>query len=145
MTYVSQKTLRAALVTSLKTITLLADETGGSKHVLGYFEPNPQGISPFVCVDSAGKLFDLPDDETNLTPARFAIGVWQRRDDGNGIVTATTAQSAEDQLDDLALSIANVLRLNYPNSKFLDFPRTDYEEIEGLQYKFLFYFVEIDN
>ena len=130
---VSQKTLRADLVTKLKTITLLADDT--AVHVVGYFNPNPQGISPFACVDSAGALFDLSGDDTNLDPMRFVIGVWVRRDD---------PATAEDQINDLAASIATILALNY-NAEFTTHPQSDFEEIEGVQYKFELHFVEIQN
>lgn len=134
MPFVSQKTLRADLVSKLKTITLLADDADTTAHVVGYFEPNPRGISPFACVDSAGMKYDLGSDET-ITPARFVIGVWVKR---------TNAATAEDQLNDLALSIANVLRLNYL-AKYTAEPQSDFEEIEGVQYKFELYFVEISN
>jgi hypothetical protein len=132
---VSQKTLRADLVTKLKTITLLADDTDHTAHVVGYFPTNPAGISPLVGIDSAGAMFDLVDDDTNQTPMRFVIGVWVRRDD---------PATAEDQINDLAASIATVLALNY-NAKFTTHPQSDFEEIEGIQYKFELHFVEIQN
>lgn len=130
----SQKTLRADLVTKLKGIALLADELDGTAHVLPYFETNPRGISPFVCVDSAGQKPTLMGDMVP-TPARFVIGVWVRRD---------TPGTAEDQLNDLAASIVQVLSINYL-AHYIDFPSSDFEEIEGVQYKFELHFVEIIN
>lgn len=135
MAYQNQKTLRAALVTALKTIPLLADDLDGTAHVVPYFEPDPQGISPFACVDSAGMLYSLPGDVTKPTPARFVIGVWVKR---------TDPAAAEDQLNDLALAIAGVLEDNYL-AKFTDFPQSDFEIIAGEQYKFELHFVEIEN
>jgi hypothetical protein len=134
MTFASQHPLRDDLVTKLKTITLLANDTDTTPHVVGYFETNPKGISPFACVDSAGALYGLPEDTSGLTPMRFVIGVWVRRDD---------PATAEDQINDLALSIAQILEANY-NAKYTDFPQSDFEEIEGVQYKFELHFVEID-
>jgi hypothetical protein len=136
MTFTSQKTPRLDLVSALKGIALLADDVDGTAHVVGYFEPDPRGISPFVCVDSAGALYSPPDDGGLQTPMRFVVGVWVRRD----IDPAT----AEDQLNDLALEIANVLRDDF-NARFTDFPTSDFEMIEGVPYKFELHFVELDS
>lgn len=138
MTFTSQKTPRGAIVTALKGITLLANDPApaNTAHVVGYFEPNPQGISPFVCVDSAGAMYDLPDDGGLLTPFRFVIGLWVRRDIGEA--------AAEDQLNDLALEIALVLRDTF-NARYTAYPTSDFEIIDGIPYKFELYYVELDS
>lgn len=135
MTWTNRKTLRAALVTTLKTITLLGNDTDGTAHTIGYFEPNPRGISPFCCVDSGGWLPELPGDDTALTECHFVIGVWVRRDGGQS--------AAEDQIDDIALSIAQKLSAGY-NAKFEGPSNSDYEDIEGVPYKFELHFVKIE-
>jgi hypothetical protein len=147
MTYANQKTTRDALVTELKTITTLADETHASgavdgdghpilvvdlEHVVGYFTKNPKGISPFACVDSMGALYGPNSDPTGGTPFRFVVGFWALRDATDG---------ADDELDDLALALAKKLQKFL--GKFITWPVVDYETIDGAEYKYALHFVEI--
>jgi hypothetical protein len=135
MTMTNRKTIRHDLVAKLKTITLLADEAGGTAHVVGYWPKDPQGISPFVGVDSGSVQYPTETDESNMTPFAFAVGVWVRRD--------AAEAAAEDTLDDLALEIAEVIRNNY-NGRFVAESVTDQETIGGIPYKFEVHFVVID-
>jgi hypothetical protein len=139
MTLKSRKTVRDAIVTDLKAVTLagvavLATEAGGQAHVFDHLEKEPGGISPFACVDGGSVLYDLSGDDSNPTAYGLIVGFWVRRDLGEA--------ASEDVLDDLALELAKLLRKSY-NAKFSTPSVSDYEVIDGLPYKFELHFVEL--
>lgn len=135
MTLISQKTRRLDIVERLRAVPALADDADGTAHVVAYFEPDPQGVSPFCCVSSAGANHRLPLDPSNTTPMRFVIGFWARRDQGQN-------EAAENLIDDLALELSRVLGNSYL-AEYVDYPTSDYETISGIPYKFELHFVEI--
>jgi hypothetical protein len=135
MAFTNRETVRDALVTTLKAITLLANETDGTVHVTGYWMKAPKGINPFCCVDSGSVLYPVEMDEGNQTHFGFVVGFWVRRD--------SSAATAEDQLDSLALSLATSLQSSY-NARFISKSVTDYEVVDGIPYKFELHFIEID-
>jgi hypothetical protein len=136
MTLTNPKTLRADLVAKLKTIALLGTDLDGTVHVVGFFPKDPGGISPFCGIDRAGWQPNLTGDRSSQTPNQFVVGFWVRRDD---------PAAAEDTLDDLALALAGLLEAVYYQPKFFNPSQSDYEEIDGIQYKFELHFVEIDS
>ena len=152
MSYPSRKTLRTTLVTQIKALTTgssvypLADETHltgvaphqtvvvDQEHVFPNFPKDPGGISPFAIVSSGSALYDVngSDSDGALTKFDMIIGFWAKRDDDD---------AADDMLDDLILTLAEMLHLNY-NARFVTKSVSDVEVLAGVPYKFELHFVE---
>lgn len=133
MSLVNRETLRDGLVTNLKTLTGLGDETGGIAHVFGNLPDSFDGLSPCATVENGGWQPDISGDDTNVTSVRFVVGFWQRVD---------TRNNAEDALDKFAGELAALLRDNYL-ARFYEISMLFYELQESVDYRGEYHFVEI--
>ncbi len=140
MSYPNRAVLRASLETDLKSMVI----TDGTKpldteappanvvHVFRYLKKDPQGISPFACIDSGNVQYDVVRSDAIPTSMVIIIGFWVRR--GN-------ADEHDTMLDNLAQALATMLKAKY-SSQFVSKSITDYEEMDGISYKFELHFVE---
>ncbi len=115
------------------TVTPLAD-VDGVEHVFDYWKKDPNGISPYACVDSGNIRYSTDGADSLLTPMTLVIGFWARRYSGN---------EHNVMLDNLILGLVTFLRKKY-NAKFASPSVSDYETIDGIPYKFELHFVKFD-
>lgn len=100
--------------------------------VYGYAPKDPQGISPFCTVESWRHHYQFhPAIENKFG---FLVKIWVKRED---------AETAEEQLDDLALDLAVVIR-RWHNVHFATPSETGYEQVDNDSYRTEIHYVEVD-
>jgi len=137
MGFPNRKAIRISLTADLKTMpvgqsgALVLADSGGQEHAFPYLRKKVNGISPFACIES-GSL-DYGTELNYGVPTMFVIiiGFWARRSDEG---------TTEEMLDDLAQALAEMVYSKY-NAKFVSPSVTDYEVLDGIQYKFELHFV----
>lgn len=140
MTLPNRKDVRDSLVANFKTDILvsgnavLSDDGDGFAHARDHFPKDLGGRSPIAGVDGASVQYDLVGDETAETPFGLIVGFWAR--------SMESRTDAEDMLDTLAQQLATLLRAKY-NANFSQPSITDFEVVDGIEYKFELHYVEI--
>jgi hypothetical protein len=134
MSFLNRETIRDDLLTKLKLLTGLADDTGAIAHVFGQLPTSFNGLSPVCTVENGGWRPNLAGADSLLVPVRMIIGFWEK---------IGTRANAEDALDLFAKELADMLKANY-NAKFYDNSMPFYELMDGVDYRGEYHFVEIE-
>ena len=121
----NRKDARNSLVAALTAVP-------GFQAVFNHLPKDFDGQSPVCTIDGVSQY-------PQFMPAifetfQFAVGVWVRRDD---------AATAEDQIDDLAQSVAQTIAA-WHNGTFYQPSEATYEELESGQYRVEWHFVQVD-
>ena len=97
-----------------------------------YILKDANGFSPYACIDSGDIAYELIGSDELQTPMVLVIGFWARRG-------ATDEHDV--MLDDLAWALATMLRAKY-TARTATKSVTDFEELDGVSYKFELHFIE---
>lgn len=141
MSLPNRKDVRDSLVANLKTDIIistnavLSDDSDGFAHARDYFPKDLDGRSPIAGVDGLWSQYDLSGDDSAETAFGLVVGFWAR--------SMENRANAEDMLDNLAQQLATLLRAKY-NARFSQPSVTDFEVVDGVEYKFELHYVEID-
>jgi hypothetical protein len=133
MSYPNRKTVRAHLAAKI------TSDITDLQTVFDYRVKDPGGISPFCEVTNGPIQYDVSTD-VDYQKFKLEVDFWVRSD---GDASPTTRDAATDKLDDLAVSLAQVVGNYYGGSFYQQSDSFDAEMIDGTVYCVEIHYVEI--
>lgn len=134
----TREVLRDGLVTKYKTMTGLGDDAGAVAHVFSCLPPTFNGLSPVQTLENGGWKPYPPGDPTAPVYMRVIAGFWVKITSS----TATERPNVEDVLDAHA-DEQNTMLSRYYNATYYETSQTDYEVMDGADYRVEWSFIEI--